>query len=536
MFQILRLGLLALLGTTAAAGPVVEAVLDAAIGTDRVAPTSIVSIYGTGLATCTEQASDQLPLTMCDGTVRVRVNGVRQRLFFVSGEQINVLFEAALPAGAARLEVVNGTESNSSQVIILKRAPQIFVVPRFSGRRGGFAAAQRFPDYDLVDFTAPAEGGDVLVLYGTGFGSTPADPLPDVFLRGKGLRVLGAASSPGFAGLFQAAIELPDVTGGIHELQLCYESGAYCSEPVEIPVTAAESYFAGWVRHGEPVEIFIGGESRVETTATGAFLVELSAARTEVEIDAGPEFYRWRDRFQTTSGWNAPRAVARLNQPFSSGDIRLLPRREAIDLDWSYDGGWLQAGRAMTLLDLMRAYGEEASRGCGPTKTFRRTDNEYPVLYWVDSDSEELMAAVEGAVALWNKAARSLFELSAERQEWNLRIVEAPPPGSPNVAAAVITEEVITCVAPSRQTLYVNPAFREDLVNSGASAGEIVRAMTRVIAQQVTRCFGWLTNSPSPALIMHRTPFVDQPHSIELDHAHYWNSLPNGTLIDRFSE
>ncbi|MCP5117999.1 MAG: hypothetical protein GY953_44860 [bacterium] len=116
-----------------------------------------------------------------------------------------------------------------------------------------------------------------------------------------------------------------------------------------------------------------------------------------------------------------------------------------------------------------------------------------------------------------------------------MRIVEQEPPDDPAVAASVITEDSIPCVSPVRQTLYLNPAFRRDLANLGASSAEITRSITRVVAQQMTRAFGWLTNSPSPAQIMHTTPFVDQPHPIELDHARYWNVLPSGTLIGRFS-
>ncbi|MCP5112236.1 MAG: hypothetical protein GY953_15540, partial [bacterium] len=134
----------------ATAAPVVDAVLDAASGTDRVAPASIVSIYGTGLAPCTEHAAGTLPVVMCEGAVEVAVDGTPLRIFFVSSTQINALLEDTQPTGERMLEVSNGAESTGFPVSIQRRAPQVFVIPRFAGRRGGFAAAQRFPSYELI--------------------------------------------------------------------------------------------------------------------------------------------------------------------------------------------------------------------------------------------------------------------------------------------------------------------------------------------------------------------------------------------------
>jgi len=73
--------------------------------------------------------------------------------------------------------------------------------------------------------TVPAKPGDVLILWGTGFGpTTPAAPAGEVVpttatyltsdtvtvtIGGINAAVYGAALTPGFAGLYQVAIQVP---------------------------------------------------------------------------------------------------------------------------------------------------------------------------------------------------------------------------------------------------------------------------------------------------------------------------------------
>ncbi|MBS1856788.1 MAG: hypothetical protein JST11_15575, partial [Acidobacteria bacterium] len=73
--------------------------------------------------------------------------------------------------------------------------------------------------------TTPAKPGDVIILWGTGFGPTiPAAPQgiqvpgnqtyststpPAVTINGVSATVYGCALAPGFAGLYQVAIQVP---------------------------------------------------------------------------------------------------------------------------------------------------------------------------------------------------------------------------------------------------------------------------------------------------------------------------------------
>ena len=74
--------------------------------------------------------------------------------------------------------------------------------------------------------TAPAQPGDIIVLWGTGFGPTnptvpagqlvPADQVysvvnpPAVLIGGVPAQVVNATLTPGNAGLYQIAIQVPD--------------------------------------------------------------------------------------------------------------------------------------------------------------------------------------------------------------------------------------------------------------------------------------------------------------------------------------
>jgi uncharacterized protein (TIGR03437 family) len=82
----------------------------------------------------------------------------------------------------------------------------------------------------VINSDSPASPGEIVVLYATGLGPTnpltPPNKIPtssarltipiQVFLNGIALskdRILYAGVTPGFAGLFQINVRLPDVAG-----------------------------------------------------------------------------------------------------------------------------------------------------------------------------------------------------------------------------------------------------------------------------------------------------------------------------------
>ena len=193
-----------------------------------IVPNSWVTILGTNLASTTDNwnnaiVNGQLPATL-DG-VGVTIGGQPAYVNYVSPTQINVL---APDVGAGSLSV---TVTNSQGTSAAVTATSQSVGPAFFLWAGKYAVATR-QDYTWAVAngtfptvtTVPAKPGDVIILWGTGFGPTnPAAPdgveVPPnsyptaspvtVTVGGASATVYGAALAPGFAGLYQVAIQIP---------------------------------------------------------------------------------------------------------------------------------------------------------------------------------------------------------------------------------------------------------------------------------------------------------------------------------------
>jgi uncharacterized protein (TIGR03437 family) len=151
--------------------------------TSAVAPGSAIAILGVNLTSSTlESAASPLPQTL--GGVTVSVGSRLLPLYFVSPGQINAQLPADLPLGAATLVV---TTEDGSQVTakftIAQDAPGLFTL---ESNDKPYALAFH-KNGTLVTETAPAQVGETLRLYGTGFG--PTTPM-----RVEGLAVPNAPS------------------------------------------------------------------------------------------------------------------------------------------------------------------------------------------------------------------------------------------------------------------------------------------------------------------------------------------------------
>src|SRR4051812_21011845 len=128
----------AILSSLAYAQPQISAggVLDGAgfVVGQAVAPGSLVSIFGSGLATSLLQG-DTVPLSTNIGGTSVTMNGIPAPLYFVSGGQVNaqvpwnVLPQGATTGTANVVVSLNGTISPGLSVNIGEFSPNIF----FSG-------------------------------------------------------------------------------------------------------------------------------------------------------------------------------------------------------------------------------------------------------------------------------------------------------------------------------------------------------------------------------------------------------------------
>src|SRR5262249_39205061 len=131
-----------------------------------VAPGSIVSIFGVNLAKDTVVAPDGLlPQTL--GGLTVRVGDRLLPLLFVSPQQINLQLPDGMPAGN---QVVTISPSGAAEVrapfTVVRNAPGLFPV----AADGQAMAMAMHEDGSAVTADAPAKSGELLTVYGTGFG------------------------------------------------------------------------------------------------------------------------------------------------------------------------------------------------------------------------------------------------------------------------------------------------------------------------------------------------------------------------------
>lgn len=186
------------------------------------------TIYGTDLSPVTDDwgnsiAGGALP-TSLDG-VTVSVAGQPAYVQYISAAQINAVAPQVGP-GTVSI-VVNGPNGASTTASAVAQTVQ----PAFF-QWGAYAVATHQDYSDAVkngtfsQTTVPAAPGEIITLWGTGFGATtPAAPVGaevpsgtiyntaaavTVMLGNMPATVLGAALSPGFAALYQIAIQIPD--------------------------------------------------------------------------------------------------------------------------------------------------------------------------------------------------------------------------------------------------------------------------------------------------------------------------------------
>lgn len=196
-------------------------------------PNSIATIYGVGLAYGTASFKPPgtgpvtlLPTDLSNLGVIVTVGGVSAGLFYVSPKQINFLVPSVLLPGQAEVRVaLDGIVGPTGiKVQIAAAAPAVFQLDA----QTVIATRQ---DGSLIRAGNSAKGGDVIILYATGLGDV-VPPLSDrqiaavarpikqigdlrVLIDGVALpadQIFYAGVTPGFAGLYQINLRLPDGT------------------------------------------------------------------------------------------------------------------------------------------------------------------------------------------------------------------------------------------------------------------------------------------------------------------------------------
>lgn len=227
-------------GTTAPAFSPTSIVSSANGSPASLTPNGLATIYGSNLAFATQAVSlanvnqGALPTTLAG--VHVIVGGLLAPLLYVSPGQVNFLMPANLQAGQTTVTLVRDSAATpASPVTLLEVAPAVFVV-------NSLLAAEH-ADGSLITPDSPAQPGEVIVIFCTGLGRTnprqvdgsvPLAAAPillmeqlQVLLDGQAApaaNILYAGITPGYPGLYQINLRLPDGVSGSPALQVALEN------------------------------------------------------------------------------------------------------------------------------------------------------------------------------------------------------------------------------------------------------------------------------------------------------------------------
>ncbi|MDX2268845.1 MAG: choice-of-anchor V domain-containing protein [Bryobacter sp.] len=217
-------------------------------GGTNVAPGSWIEIFGQNLGPATptsgttwEGAFDGNRAPTILSNSQVLIGGIQAPISFVGPNQINAQVPYNLPPGGP-LEVrvkTPGGETPASVVSIQTRAPGLLAPASFTRNQRRFVGAL-FPDGRTfagtpglvagLDFRLPIPG-DTLVIYGVGFGNTvpavaagtivsgtPQVPGLSVRIGSQTATTAYAGLAPGFVGLYQFNVVVPNLQAGDHEI------------------------------------------------------------------------------------------------------------------------------------------------------------------------------------------------------------------------------------------------------------------------------------------------------------------------------
>ena len=204
-----------------------------------VAPGSVVSIFGSGLATAVIPG-DTVPLSTNIGGTTVAIDGIQAPLYFVADGQINAQLPWNLPMGNASI-VVNSPSGTSAPINfqVAGSAPGVFSIPNGVGwavainNADGSIAAP--PGAIAGINTHPAKAGDAIILYANGLGAVNSAPpngwnstdqlrstlsAPTVMVGGVQAQVIFSGLTPQFPGINQVNFIVPGGVTGTVPLQL----------------------------------------------------------------------------------------------------------------------------------------------------------------------------------------------------------------------------------------------------------------------------------------------------------------------------
>lgn len=219
------------------------------------APNSILTIFGTDLARSSQELtaedirSGYLPTEL--NYTRVYVDNSPAPLYYVSATQINFLLPSRQATGDTTIRVARqGLSGPEVTIQVVDAAPALFSTDT------GYAIATDAKN-GVITAEAPGRPGDVIVLWATGLGKTAPNPASGALARDLALianldslritlagrlvdpgRVFYAGLAPGYAGLYQINLVLPEDLPPDPEILLSMGSQS-SPEGLKLPIRAA---------------------------------------------------------------------------------------------------------------------------------------------------------------------------------------------------------------------------------------------------------------------------------------------------------
>jgi uncharacterized protein (TIGR03437 family) len=227
----------------------ISAVSDPALRT--AAPGGLVTVFGTNLVKVQSDllaAFDGASLPTTFNGTQVTIGGKPAPLLVVAPTYIvaQVPTDAATGSQAVTVRNANGAAAATNvNITVAPAAPAVF----FDANGGIF---QKNSDFTLIGANNRARAGDIVLVYSTGLGATtsalqsgqitPAPGTTNTFyttapatvtVGGREARVIYSIASPGFAGLYQTAFEVP-AGAGTGNVPVVLRVGGVASNSVNI--------------------------------------------------------------------------------------------------------------------------------------------------------------------------------------------------------------------------------------------------------------------------------------------------------------
>lgn len=219
-------------------------------------PNAIGTLYGKGLSYVTKSlgaqdiSGGQLPFVLGGTGVNVLIGGIPANIFYVSPTQINFLIPSLWRPGHNDIQVVlNGIAGPIIPLELAATSPALFQLDATT-------VIATHTDGSLITRSVPARPGDILTLYATGLGDTvppviysavatkaaAIQRLSEFTLLLDGLPldaslILYAGIAPGFAGLYQINVQIPNTVNTNPDLQIGF-ADALSPPGLKLPLNA----------------------------------------------------------------------------------------------------------------------------------------------------------------------------------------------------------------------------------------------------------------------------------------------------------